>query len=150
MADWTSARAAAAELAETGIDPLDLQAAQAARALLVRRFVLDLLLIFGIVAVVGAIALMLVRAFAGGDPLAGRELWIASAALILLLVIVALRSLLPSRAPAYERAWAAFVERVWPGAPKGDDLGSARLAFVRSASAGAAGPLPSAAPGRKA
>jgi hypothetical protein len=150
MADWTSARAAAVELAETGIDPLDLQAAQAARGLLVRRFVLDLLLVFGIVAVVASVALMLVRAFAGGDPLGGRELWIASVALLMLLVIVALRSLLPSRAPAYEKAWASFVEKVWPGAPKGDELGSARLAFVRSAADGGTSAFPSAAPGRKA
>ena len=149
MTDWTSARAVAAELAETGVDPLDLQAAQAARTALVRRFVLDLLLIFGIVAVAMSVALMLLRAFAGTDPIGGRELWIGSAGLVLVLVSVALRSLLPGRAQAYEMAWSAFVDRVWPGAKRGDDLGAARLAFVKRVAAGDAGEFPSAAPGRK-
>ena len=149
MTDWTSARAVAAELAETGVDPLDLQAAQAARTALVRRFVLDLLLIFGIVAVAMSLGLILLRAFAGTDPIGGRELWIGSAGLVLVLVSVALRSLLPGRAQAYEMAWSAFVDRVWPGAKRGDDLGAARLAFVKRVAAGSAGEFPSAAPGRK-
>jgi hypothetical protein len=148
-ATWSSARAVAAELAETGVDPLDLQAAQAARTILVRRFILDLLLIAAIVGILGPLVLMMVRMFAGGDPLDGREIWIASAALILLFAIVAARSILPARAPAYERAWATFVDRVWPGSGKGDDFGSARTAFVRQAGAGADGPFPSVAPGRR-
>lgn len=148
-ARWTTARAVAAELAETGVDPLDVQAAQAARTTLVRRFVLDLLLIFAVVAVVAPFVLMVLRAFAGGDPIDGREIWIASAALVLLLAIVAARSILPARAQAYERAWSAFVDRVWPGAAKGDDLGTARAAFIRQAASGAATAFPSTAPGRR-
>lgn len=149
MSDWNSARAIADELAETGVDPLDLQAAQAARLLLVRRFVLDLLLIFGIVGFVAAVGLMLFRAFAGGDPIGGRELWVGSGALVIVLVIVAVRALVPARAPAYEKAWVTFVQRVWPGAPRGDDLGGERLNFVDRA-AGGEGAFPSVAPGRKA
>jgi hypothetical protein len=149
MSDWTSARAAAAELAETGVDPLDVQAAQAARTILVRRFVLDLLLIFAIVAVVAPVVLMVLRALAGGDPIDGREIWIASAALVLLLAIVAARSILPARAHAYERAWATFVEQVWPGSGKGDELGTARTAFVSQAASGDASAFPSGAPGRR-
>ena len=148
-ARWNSARAVAAELAETGVDPLDVQAAATARTALVRRFVLDLLLIFALVAVAAPVVLMVVRAFAGGDPIDGREIWIASAALVLLLAIVAARSILPARAPAYERAWATFVERVWPGSGKGDDLGTARAAFVRQAASGGDGAFPSTAPGRR-
>ncbi len=148
-ARWEAARAVAAELAETGVDPLDVQAASAARTALVRRFALDLLLIFAIVAVAAPIALMLLRMFSGGDPIDGREIWIASAALILLLAIVAARSILPARAQAYERAWATFVERVWPGAAKGDDLGTARSAFVRQAHAGGEAAFPASAPGRR-
>jgi hypothetical protein len=148
MADWTSARAVAAELAETGVDPLDVQAAEAARSALVRRFVLDLLLIFGIVAVVAAVGLMLFKAISGDDPLAGNGLVIASVALVAVLATVALRAFLPGRAQAYEAAWSAFVQRVWPGAGKGDELGGARLAFVKRA-AGASGEFPSTAPGRK-
>ncbi|HWM34761.1 MAG TPA: hypothetical protein VNR36_11040 [Pseudolysinimonas sp.] len=148
-ARWAQARAAAAALAETGIDPLDVSAARAARTALVRRFVLDLLTIFGVVAVVAAIGLMVFRAFAGDDPLGGREIWIGSAALLFLLVVVAARSFLPA-ARAYEAAWAAFVERVWPGTPKGgDELGAARLAFVRAHAEDAAGAFPSVAPGRR-
>ncbi|MEO8262872.1 MAG: hypothetical protein ABI566_09915 [Pseudolysinimonas sp.] len=148
MADWTSARAVAGELAETGVDPLDVQAAQAARIALVRRFLLDLALVFGIVIVAASLVLIVIRAVAGGDPLGGNELWLASAGLVVTLVAVALRSLLPPRAKAYEDAWSAFVEHVWPGAGKGDELGAARLAFVRRAASGT-GPFPSAAPGRK-
>lgn len=148
MADWTSARAVADELAETGIDPLDVQAARAARVALLRRFLFDLALIFGIVIVAASLVLIVVRAVAGGDPLGGNELWLASAGLVVILVAVALRSLLPSRAKAYEDAWAAYVQRVWPGAGKGDELGGARLTFVRRAAEGT-GPFPSAAPGRK-
>jgi len=148
MGDWTSARAAADELAETGIDPLDVQAAQAARTALVRRFILDLLLIFGVVAVVAAFGLMLFRAFSGGDPLGGNGLVIASVALVAVVVTVAVRALLPARAQAYETAWASYLQRVWPGAGKGDELGAARLAFVRR-SASPSGDFPSAAPGRK-
>jgi hypothetical protein len=150
MADWTSARAAADELAESGIDPLDVQAAQVARTTLVRRFVLDLLMIFAIVAVVAAIGLMLSRAVQGGDPIEGREIWIGSAALVFLLIVVALRGFLPARAQAYEKAWGAFVERMWPGAAKGDDLGGARLRFVKAIADGGSGTFPSRAPGRKA
>lgn len=150
-ARWAQARAAATELAETGIDPLDVSAAQAARTALVRRFVLDLLMVFGIVAVVAAAGLMLFRAVAGGDPIGGREIWIGSAALLFLLVVVAARSFLPASARAYELAWNGFVDRVWPGAPKrGDDLGSARLAFIRRVADGGDGEFPSLAPGRKA
>ena len=149
-ARWAQARAAAAELAETGIDPLDASAAQAARTALLRRFVLDLLMVFGIVAVVAAAGLMLFRAFAGGDPIGGRAIWIGSAALVFLLAVVAIRSFLPSSARAYEVAWAGFVERVWPGTAKGgDDLGSARLAFTKRVAEGRDGPFPSVAPGRK-
>jgi hypothetical protein len=149
MADWTSARAVAAELAETGVDPLDLQAAQAARAALVRRFALDLLMIFGVAAVAMALVLMLLRAFAGTDPIGGREIWIGSAGLVLVLVSVVLRSILPGRAQAYEMAWSAFVDQVWPGAKRGDELGAARLRFVARAADGEAGEFPSGAPGRK-
>jgi hypothetical protein len=149
-ARWDDARNVAAELAETGVDPLDVQAAAAARTTLVRRFVLDLALIFAVVAVIAPVVLMVMRAIAGEDPVDGREIWIASAALLLMLAVVAARSFLPARAPAYERAWAAFVERVWPGAAKGDDLGTARLAFVNRAAADAPGEFPSVAPGRKA
>jgi hypothetical protein len=148
-ARWKSARAVADELAETGIDPLDVQAAAAARTTLVRRFVLDLLLVFALVAVIAPVALMVVRAFAGGDPIDGREVFIASAALVLLLAIVAARAILPAPAQAYERAWSAFVDRVWPGSGKGDDLGTARAAFVRQASAGGDTAFPSTAPGRR-
>ena len=148
-ARWSSARAVAAALAETGVDPLDVQAAAAARTTLVRRFVLDLLLIFALVAVAAPLVLMVVRAFAGGDPIDGREIWIASAALVLVLAIVATRSILPARAPAYERAWATFVDRVWPGSAKGDELGTARSAFVGRAAAGGDGAFPSTAPGRR-
>lgn len=148
-ARWMAARAVAAELAETGVDPLDVQAAQAARTTLVRRFVLDLLLIFAIVAVIAPVVLMVVRAFAGGDPIDGREIWIASAALLLLLAIVAARSILPARAQAYERAWSAFVEQVWPDAGTGDELGTARSAFVRRAGSGDDSAFPSVAPGRR-
>jgi hypothetical protein len=148
-ARWKSARAVAAELAETGVDPLDVQAAAAARTTLVRRWVLDLLLIFALVAVAAPIVLMVVRTFAGGDPIDGREIWIASAALVLLLAIVAVRAILPARALAYERAWATFVDRVWPGSGKGDDLGTARSAFVRQAAAGGDTAFPSVAPGRR-
>jgi hypothetical protein len=149
-ARWAQARAVAAELAETGVDPLDLAAAQAARTALVRRFVLDLLAVFGIVAVVAAAGLMVFRALAGGDPIGGREIWVGSAALLFLLIVVAARSFLPASARAYELAWAGFVDRVWPGAQKGDDLGSARLGFVRRAAGGQDGDFPSRAPGRKA
>ncbi|MGE3193384.1 MAG: hypothetical protein AB7K08_07960 [Microbacteriaceae bacterium] len=149
MADWTSARAVADELAATGVDPLDVQAAQAARTALVRRFVLDLLLIFGIVAVVAALGLMVFRAIRGDDPIGGNTLLIASAALLAVLVTVALRSFLPGRAQAYETAWESFVQRVWPGARKGDELGAERLRFVRRA-ASPSGDFPSTAPGRKA
>lgn len=148
-ARWDEARAVAAELAEVGVDPLDLDAARAARTALVRRFVLDLLLIFGVVAVVGGVGLMVSRAIAGGDPLGGREFWVASAALVFLLAIVAARSFLPASARAYEDAWAGFVTRVWPAAGTGDDLGRARLAFVTRAAQGGSGSFPSAAPGRK-
>jgi hypothetical protein len=148
MADWISARAVADELAETGVDPLDVQAAEAARTALVRRFILDLLLIAGIVAVVAAVGLMLFRAISGGDPVAGNGLLIASVALVAVLATVALRAFLPGRAQAYETAWSTFVQRVWPGAAKGDELGGARLAFVRRA-VSANGAFPSAAPGRK-
>ncbi len=148
-ARWTSARAVAAELAETGVDPLDVQAAQAARATLVRRFLLDLLLIVAIVGILGPLVLMVMRMLAGGDPIDGREVWIASAALLLLLGIVAARSILPARAQAYERAWSAFVERVWPGTGKGDELGTARAAFVRQAASGGDGAFPASAPGRR-
>lgn len=147
--DWTTARAVADELAETGVDPLDLQAAQAARTALLRRFVFDLLLIFGVAAIVMSLVLMVLRAVQGGDPLGGGALWTASAGLLLVLVSVVLRSMMPGRAQAYEMAWNAFVEKVWPGAKRGDDLGAARVAFVRRAAAGETGDFPSAAPGRK-
>ena len=148
-ARWDAARTVSAELAESGVDPLDVQAAAAARTVLVRRFVLDLLLIFAIVAVIAPVVLMVMRAIAGEDPVDGREIWIASAALLLLLSVVAARAFLPARAPAYERAWAAFVDRVWPGAAKGDDFGTARLAFVRRAAGSTADAFPSVAPGRR-
>ena len=146
---WAEARSIAAELAGTGIDPLDLAAARAARTALLRRFVLDLLMIFGVVAVVASVGLMVYRAFAGDDPLGGRELWIGSGALFFLLAVVVLRSYLPRSARAYETAWASFVERVWPGSGPGDELGGARLAFVRAAAEGAEEDFPSVAPGRK-
>lgn len=148
-ARWNDARTIAAEFAESGVDPLDLQAAVAARTALVRRFVLDLLMIFSIVAVIAPVVLMVIRAIAGEDPIDGREIWIASAALLLLLSVVAARSFLPARAAAYERAWGAFVERVWPHSAKGDDLGTARLAFVRRIEASDPGAFPSLAPGRR-
>src|SRR5690606_37460174 len=108
-ARWTEARSVAVALAATGVDPLDPAAARAARGLLVRRFVLDLLLIFGIVAVAAAGALMIYRAAVGDDPLGGREFWVASAALAWILAVVALRSILSRSAQAYEDAWAGFV-----------------------------------------
>ncbi|MGN6503475.1 MAG: hypothetical protein ACTHKX_11325 [Pseudolysinimonas sp.] len=150
MADWSTARSVADELAEHGVDPLDLDAARAARAGLRNRFVLDLLLIAGLCAVAMSLALILLRAVRGQDPLGGNELWIGSAGLVLVLVSVALRSLLPGRAQAYELAWNEFVERVWPGAGRGDDLGAARLQFVQRAASREPGVFPSAAPGRKA
>ena len=91
-ARWDAARTVAADLAESGVDPLDVEAAVAARTALVRRFVLDLLLIFAIVAVVAPVVLMVMRAIAGEDPVDGREIWIASAALLLLLSVVAARA----------------------------------------------------------
>ncbi|MBX3194317.1 MAG: hypothetical protein KF727_04360 [Microbacteriaceae bacterium] len=147
---WAQARAVAAELAESGVDPLDAAAATAARVALQRRFLLDLLVIFGVVAVVAAVGLMVYRAFAGNDPLGGREIWIASAALAFVLIVVVVRSLVPRSAAAYEEAWARFRDRVWPDSSKGDDLGSARLAFVLAAASGQDGAFPSVAPGRKA
>lgn len=147
---WTAARRRAAALAETGVDPLDPTAASTARTVLLRRFLLDAALIFLVVAVVASIGLMVFRAFAGGDPLAGREIWVTSVALFVLLAVVVVRSLLPARAGAYERAWSAFVADTWPGAPAGDELGSARLSFVRRAHAGETGAFPAVAPGRKA
>lgn len=149
MADWTTARSVAEELAETGVDPLDIEAAQAARTALLRRFFFDLLFIFGIAGVVMAVVLMVMRAFAGADPIGGRELWIGSAGLLVVLVAVVLRSMMPGRAQAYEMAWNAFVEKVWPGAKRGDDMGTARLAFVRQAAEPDPGEFPLAAPGRK-
>lgn len=148
-ARWAQVRTAAASLADEGVDPLDVSAARAARTALVRRFVLDLLMVFGIVAVVAATGLMVYRAFVGDDPIGGREIWIASGALLFLLVVVAVRSFLPASARAYERAWNALAEQVWPGAPKGDDLGAARLAFVRRIAEGSDGDFPSAVPGRR-
>jgi hypothetical protein len=149
-ARWAEARAVAAELAETGVDPLDPAAASAARVALLRRFVLDLLMVFGIVAVVASAGLILVRAFAGDDPLGGREIWVGSAALLFLLIVVAARSFLPGAARAYESAWERFASRVWPGSvAKGGDLGGPRLAFVRRAAAGTDGEFPSIAPGRQ-
>jgi hypothetical protein len=150
MADWTSARAVADELAETGVDPLDVQAAQAARTALLRRFVLDLLMVFGIAAVAMAIVLMGLRAIGGTDPVGGRELWIGSAGLVLVLASVVVRAFMPGRAQAYEMAWAAFVDEVWPGSRKGDDFGTARLAFIKRVASSEPGPFPSVAPGRKA
>jgi hypothetical protein len=150
-ARWDAARTTAAQLAETGVDPLDVQAAEAARSLLVRRFVLDLLLIFGVVALVGAVTLLVTRGVQGDDALSGRELWIATGALLLLLAVVAVRTILPARAAAYEKAWNGFVERVWPGAAKGDEMGAARLAFVKQVSSGGAkATFPATAPGRRA
>jgi len=149
MADWTTARSVADELAEEGIDPLDVQAAQAARAGLLRRFVFDLLTIFGIAAVAMSLVLIVLRAFQGLDPIGGRELWIGSVGLVLVLVAVILRSFLPGRAQAYEMAWNAFVQKMWPGAKRGDEMGTARLAFVRRAASDEPGEFPSAAPGRK-
>jgi hypothetical protein len=148
-ARWAQARTVAAELAESGVDPLDVSAAQAARTALIRRFALDLLIVFGIVAVVAAAGLMVFRAFAGDDPIGGREIWIGSGALLFLLIVVAVRSFLPASARAYESAWSGFIERVWPGAAKGDDLGAARLAFVRRIADGRDGDFPSLAPGRR-
>lgn len=149
MADWSTARAVAEELAERGVDPLDIEAARAARAGLRNRFVLDLLLIAGLCAVAMSLALMFLRAVRGQDPLGGNELWIGSAGLLLALVSVVLRSVMPGRAQAYEVAWNEFVQRVWPGTGRGDDLGAARLDFVRSAASVDPGTFPSAAPGRK-
>jgi hypothetical protein len=149
-ARWEAARATAGELAEVGVDPLDASAAAAARAALLRRFVLDALMIFGIVAVVGSIALLLFRGVQGDNALSGRELWVGSGALAFLVVVVVVRAILPAKAGAYERAWNTFVERVWPGTPAGDDLGGARLGFVRQAEAGGRGEFPATAPGRKA
>jgi hypothetical protein len=148
MADWTTARAVADELAESGVDPLDLEAAKAARLALVRRFVLDLVMIAGVAAVAMALVLMVMRAFAGTDPIGGRELGIGSAGLVLVLVSVLLRSFLPGRAQAYEMAWNEFVAEIWPDAGKGDEMGAARLAFVQNAAAGGVGEFPVAAPGR--
>jgi hypothetical protein len=149
MPDWSTARSVADELAERGVDPLDLDAARAARAGLRNRFVLDLLLIAGLCAVAMSLALVFLRAVRGQDPLGGNELWIGSAGLVLVLVSVALRSLMPGRAQAYELAWNEFVQRIWPGTGRGDDLGAARLDFVRRAGSGEPGEFPSAAPGRK-
>ncbi|HTL41878.1 MAG TPA: hypothetical protein VL294_10435 [Pseudolysinimonas sp.] len=149
MADWSTARAVAEELAERGVDPLDIEAARAARAGLRNRFVLDLLLIAGLCAVAMSLALMFMRAVRGQDPLGGNELWIGSAGLLLALVSVVLRSVMPGRAQAYEVAWSEFVQRVWPGTGRGDDLGAARLDFVRRAASADPGGFPSAAPGRK-
>lgn len=149
MADWTTARSVADELAEDGIDPLDVQAAQAARAGLLRRFVFDLLTVFGIAAVAMSLVLILMRAFQGNDPIGGRELWIGSAGLVVVLVAVVLRTFLPGRAQAYEMAWSAFVQKMWPGTKRGDDMGTARLAFVRQAASADKGEFPSVAPGRK-
>jgi hypothetical protein len=147
---WRTARETAERLSQTGVDPLDLAAAQAARVALVRKFAFDALIIFGIVALVAAVALMVFRAVQGGDPIAGRELWIASVALLLILIVVALRTFLPARAGAYETAWNAFVDAEWPDAGPGDDLGAARLAFVRRMHSSSPGPFPTSAPGRKA
>jgi hypothetical protein len=149
MADWSTAREVAGELAERGVDPLDLEAASAARAGLRNRFVLDLVLIAGLCAVAMSLALIFLRAVRGQDPLGGNELWIGSAGLLLVLVSVALRSLMPGRAQAYEMAWNEFVQRIWPGSGRGDDMGAARLAFVRRATSADPGEFPSAAPGRK-
>jgi len=149
MADWNTARSVADELAEEGIDPLDVQAAQAARAGLLRRFVFDLLTIFGVAAVAMSVVLILLRAFQGLDPIGGRELWIGTAGLVLVLIAVILRSFLPGRAQAYEMAWTAFVQKMWPGAKRGDEMGTARLAFVRRAASDEPGEFPSTAPGRK-
>jgi hypothetical protein len=150
MADWNTARAVADDLSETGIDPLDVQAAQAAMMLRVRKFVFDLLMIFGIVALLGAIVLMFIRAFDGDDPIGGREIFIASGALLFLLIVVALRTMIATGARAYEAAWTTYVERVWPGTRKGDDFGTARLAFARRMASDPTGEFPSVAPGRKA
>lgn len=149
MTDWNTARAVADELAERGVDPLDVDAAQAARTGLQRRFLLDLLFIAGLVAALLAFALILARTFQGADPLGGREIWIVSVGLVVVLVSVVLRSVLPGRAQAYEMAWTAFVEQVWPGAKRGDDMGTARLEFVRRAAHPDPGEFPSTAPGRK-
>ncbi|CAN5120553.1 hypothetical protein BH11ACT3_BH11ACT3_14620 [soil metagenome] len=149
-ARWEAARAAAGELADVGVDPLDVAAASTARTVLVRRFVLDALLIFGIVAIIGSVALLLFRGMQGDNALSGRELWIGTGSLVFVLIVVVLRAILPAKAGAYERAWNTYVERVWPGTPAGDDLGGARLAFVRRAESGGAGAFPATAPGRKA
>lgn len=150
MADWTSARAVADELSETGIDPLDVQAAQTAMMLRVRKFVFDLVTVFALVALVAAIALIVWRAIKGDDPVGGREIFVASGALVILLLCVALRSFVATSAKAYEAAWDRFVDRVWPGAPKGDEFGTARLRFAREIAGDPSGPFPSTAPGRKA
>lgn len=139
----------AAQLAEVGVDPLDLAAAEVARTALVRKFVLDALLIFAIVAVVAPVALMVARAVGGGDPLAGREIFIASGALVLLVVVAVVLYLTPPRAGAYEKAWNSFVQLVWPGTRGGDELGRGRLAFVRRMHGGAQGEFPAVAPGRR-
>ncbi|HWH26949.1 MAG TPA: hypothetical protein VNT53_09920 [Pseudolysinimonas sp.] len=148
---WMAARTIAAELAQTGVDPLDVTAAAAARVALVRRFVLDAILIFGLVALLASIALMVVRAVSGSDPLAGREPWITSAALVLLLAVLVVRAVLPARDAAYEAAWSAFTTRVWPHGVARDDLGGARLVFVRQAARLTAeadgGTFPTSAPG---
>jgi hypothetical protein len=116
---------------------------------LLRRFVFDLLTIFGIAAVAMSLVLILLRAFQGNDPIGGRELWIGSAGLVLVLIAVILRTFLPGRAQAYEMAWSEFVQKMWPGAKRGDEMGTARLAFVRRAASAEPGEFPSAAPGRK-
>lgn len=149
MADWTTARAVADELAEDGVDPLDVQAAEAARRGLQTRFVLDLVLIAGIAGGVMAIGLMFTRALRGDDPLGGIELWILSVALVLVLVSIVLRGFMPGRAQAYEMAWNDFVTKMWPTAKRGDEMGAARLEFVRRAASGDPGEFPSTAPGRK-
>ena len=148
-ARWDAARAAAARLAETGVDPLDVQAAEAARAVLLRRFVLDLLMLVGIVAVVASGALLIVKGFQADDGSSGRLIWVASGALALLLVIVVLRTVLPRRAAAYEKAWRRLAEQVWPGSTAVDDMGAARVAFVKQAAAGGSGGFPATAPGSK-
>lgn len=147
---WDRARSVAAGLAETGVDPLDPAAARMARTLLVRRFVLDLIAVFAVAALAGAVALMVIRMLGGEDPLEGREIWLASGALVVLLVVVAARSFLAPAPAAYERAWETFLQEIWPGAGKGDELGAARLRFVEQAAQGGAGAFPSGAPGRKA
>jgi len=149
MADWTTARAVADELAEDGVDPLDVQAAQAARRGLQTRFVLDLLLIAGIAASVMAVGLMFSRALRGDDPVGGIEVGILSVALVIVALSIVMRTFMPGRAQAYEMAWNDFVQKMWPGAKRGDEMGAARLEFVRRAASTDPGQFPSAAPGRK-